>query len=249
LRLADVVVPNEVYGYLENSAAEDKSGGWEFRLSGKHFTADAHLLNQVRQLQRKLPNLRKNWEARCKRRLFRLMGADETASAIERQVTRPEPRIFAADHHLATGPAVGKSTAFAKWIQSENRKAVAMEMETAAVFDAVETEIQPRRRLAIRGISDFADERKVEVETSYKGKFRQLSHLNACDLFLTLIEGGVFHEHTETDDVRRSDGRAPSAENPCSAIHEVQNQCRSLIGSGNRGEGVRPCLGVTLRIR
>ena len=69
-----------------------------------------------------------------------------------------------------------------------------MEMVTGAVFDAIETHIRTLRRLAIRGISNLADKRKTKVEKQYRGKFREVSRLNACDYYLTLIEAGVFNE-------------------------------------------------------
>jgi nucleoside phosphorylase len=200
LRLGDVLVPNEVDAYLENSAAEDIGGSWVLTLSGRHFTADAHLLNQVRQLGGKAPVLLRGWESRAKRRLQRLLGAEDARRSLEKNLAKAKPEVFAADHHLATGPTVGKSFAFAEWLRSTNRKVSAMEMETAAVFDALETEIYRRRRLAIRGISDFADRRKTKVEKGFRGKFRQLSLLNASDYFLTLVEAGVFAEPISEND-------------------------------------------------
>jgi nucleoside phosphorylase len=200
LRLGDILIPNEVYAYLENSAAQDSKGRWKLAVSGKHFTADAHLLNQTRQLAGKAPGLRRNWETRAKRRLTTILGEDNVAKALKAEIGRAKPQIFAGDHHLATGPTVGKSNAFAKWLRSENRKAAAMEMETASVFDAVETEIDQPRRLAIRGISDFADSRKSKVEKSYRGKFREICLLNAYDCFLILVEAGVFADTTAKDD-------------------------------------------------
>jgi nucleoside phosphorylase len=209
LRLGDVLVPSEAYSYLENSSAENSEDTWKFNPSGRHFTANAHLLNQARQLERKYPELQKSWEARCKQRLTRMLGKEQAAKALGKNLTRSKPQVLAADHHLATGPAVGKSSAFSKWIQSHNRKAVAMEMETAAVFEAVEVEIKPQRRLAIRGISDFADKRKSKVEKDYRGKFRGVSHLNACDYFFTLIEGGVFTEPPDLDQNRGTTSKVP----------------------------------------
>jgi len=193
-RLADVLVPSEAFSYAENTSATDAKGTWTLVPAGKHFTADAHLLNQTRQLSHKFPDMQKEWAIRCKRRLARVLGEDQLADALGKNLTRSKPVVLAEDHHLATGPTVGKSSKFAKWIQAHDRKAVAMEMETAAVFDAIETHIRPLRRLAIRGISDFADKRKNQVEKQYRGKFRKVSHLNACDYFLTLMEVGVFNE-------------------------------------------------------
>jgi nucleoside phosphorylase len=193
MRLGDIVVPDEIWSYLANSAVDDANENeWKFTVSGNHFRADAHLLNQTRQVERRVPLPYRAWKHRCAGRLARALKAT-TGPALELEtVTRRRPKVFAGDHQLASGPSVGRSDSFVKWLLAHDRKAVALEMESASVFDAVETEIRQRRPLAIRGISDFADQRKKTVEKSYKGTFRKVSMVNAIDFFCLLIEAGVF---------------------------------------------------------
>lgn len=103
-------------------------------------------------------------------------------------------KLFAGDDQkLASGPAVGKGDAFVDWLRREvDRKASAIEMESAGVYDAVQVRIPQPRVIAIRGISDFADERKEILEDSAKGKFREVAAQNALSLLLRGIEAGVF---------------------------------------------------------
>jgi nucleoside phosphorylase len=193
LKLGDVLIPNQVSAYLENSAAEDTGGDtWQLVRSGKTFTSDAYLLDRARDAAERSSPSHRRWTGNGARRLQRRLGKDDAAKALGLGVTGKAPRIFAGDHHLATGPVLAKSLAFAKWLKGHNRKVAAVEMETAAIYEATETEIQPRRRLAIRGISDFADDRKQLVEREYRGKFREISMLNASDFFLELLKAGVF---------------------------------------------------------
>ena len=112
--------------------------------------------------------------------------------ALDKNVTREIPKLVASDNHLATGSIVGKSNAFSEWIQKNNRKASAMEMETASVFDSANTRIENCRKLAIRGVSDFADSRKSLVEKNYKSKFREISMTNAVEFFVMLINADIF---------------------------------------------------------
>ena len=191
LLLGDVLVPNEVYAIFENSAATDLGQKWELKLSGKHYQSDAHLLNQVRQFHRKYPNILKQWQQRARHRSLKSLGPTLSGKAHADSITRTTPLVVAGDNNLASGPAVGKSEAFAQWVKGQNRKAHALEMETAAAFDAAWTTIHPPRLLAIRGISDFADKRKERVEKDYEGKFRTISMQNAADYFLMLVQSGV----------------------------------------------------------
>ena len=165
----------------------------EFAPSGKHYPIDQFLLNQVRQLRHKDAKAYDRWQARAGRMLTSMLGTpSKRKRAIDAKVTRPRPNLVAGDHHLATGPVVGKSTAFAEWLRRSDRKAAALEMETAAVFGAVGTQVERTRCLAIRGISDFADDRKSAVEKAFKGKFRSLSLTNAVEVFVLLAQLGVF---------------------------------------------------------
>ena len=193
LRLGDVVIPNEVWSYLANSAADDAASGQiDFKPAGNHFRPSANLLNQERQIGSREPKSLQAWQKRCASRLAKAVkGMNSSASPVE-TVTRTSPLVFDGDQHLATGPSVARSEALAKWIVSHDRKAVAVEMESASVFDAVETEIAARAALAIRGISDFGDSRKSTVEKTFKGVFRRVSMLNAIDYFCLLIEAGIF---------------------------------------------------------
>lgn len=198
LRLGDILVPNEVYSYLENSAAEDVPESWEFVVSGKHFTCDSHLLNQVRQFAQKYPSHFRLWETQAGDLLTVKINEDLLNDALAKNITRQIPKLVAGDNHLATGSIVGKSNVFSEWIQKNNRKASAMEMETASVFDSANTRIENCRKLAIRGISDFADSRKSLVEKNYKSKFREISMTNAVEFFVMLINTDIFPRTDKT---------------------------------------------------
>ena len=74
-----------------------------------------------------------------------------------------------------SGPAVGKGSAFISWIKGKvDRKVVAMEMESAGIYDAALIHTPAPRVIAIRGISDFADERKELLEDAAKDQFRSV---------------------------------------------------------------------------
>jgi hypothetical protein len=115
------------------------------------------------------------------------------AEFLKQGLLRREPRVIADDSKLASGPPVGKSTHFAKWLGGHDRKFAALEMESAGVYSQVDLtrkHVQPKT-LAIRGISDFADERKSQVEKSSKGVLRAYCMTNAASLLKLAIEGGL----------------------------------------------------------
>lgn len=200
VKLGDVMLPSEVVSYLENSAAVDTGETWELWTSGKHYPSNAHLLNQARQVDKKHPELFKRWKQQTRRRALKNVGKDLLKQAVEKRLTNPAAEVIAGDNFLASGPTVGMSDKFAEWMKGKDRKAHALDMESGGAYDAAWTTINPARTLAIRGISDFADNRKHEVETAYKGKFRDICMLNATDFFLLLAQVEVFkREHAQSD--------------------------------------------------
>jgi nucleoside phosphorylase len=67
-----------------------------------------------------------------------------------------------------------------------------MDMESAGVHDATIIRTPAPATLAIRGISDWPDERKKVLEKHGKGRFRQLAVKNAVSLLVRAIEAGLF---------------------------------------------------------
>lgn len=191
----DVFVPESVNEYLANSATTGNGDRWEFQTSGDQFQTSVRLLNRLANFAHSKPAHFGRWQkGAAERRKAILSQADEIGLEAAGLITRGSGRLFAADSRkLASGPAVGKGTAFAEWIRREvDRKVAALEMESAGVYDAVIIRVPAPRTVAIRGISDYADERKTKVEEAAAGKFRELSARNAVSLLIHAIDAGLF---------------------------------------------------------
>jgi nucleoside phosphorylase len=197
LQPGDVLIPDSVTEYLANSAAKNVEGKEEWRLetSGNSYPTNPRLLNRFQNLKTTHKAQFECWEADCAKRYTQVATADIRVAMEEAGFTmRSKVRIFAGDDHkLASGPAVGKSESFANWLKSQvDRKFAALEMESSGVYDACSLREPLPNVLAIRGISDFADERKKLIEDGTKGKFREVAAKNALSLLLRGIEAGCF---------------------------------------------------------
>jgi nucleoside phosphorylase len=208
LQPGDVLIPDSVTDYLANSAAknvEDKEE-WRLETSGNSYATNPRLLNRFQYLKNTHREQFEQWEADCAERYAPVATLEVRAKMEEAGFTmRSEVRIFAGDDNkLASGPTVGKSENFVEWLKSQvDRKFVALEMESAGAYDAVCLREPLPRVLAIRGISDFADERKKLIEDGTKGQFREVAAKNALSLLLRGIEAGFF-EPVAPGDVKKS---------------------------------------------
>ncbi len=198
--LGDVIVPTTVQNYLADSAAvpSDDPDGWSFDLSGENYRSDSRLLNRLQSLQHTYGHVWENW----KQNTLDVTNQDYphlTPSAIESGIMHTDTRLHTEQIVLASGPTVGKADAFCKWIRNHNRKARAIDMESAGSMGLSDLLSNSNSRfLAIRGISDFADDRKNKIEQAYRNHFRRMAMENCSTLLLALIQGGLFLEQALT---------------------------------------------------
>lgn len=173
LLLGDVVVSYEIYGYEVGDAEAD---GYHFRPTFNQI--DALDYDRVRAL-RDNPVAYPKWQQECL----------ETAATFGlKDVSRP-PEL-----HLevtASGNYVVKSVAEGQRLRNEiNHRISAVEMEARGLHQALYMEVERTDALMIRGISDYADENKAELEKTTKDGWRAFCAANAARLLKTIWQRG-----------------------------------------------------------
>lgn len=220
LQPGDVFIPDRVNEYLANSATIGKEE-WEFQTSGNQFITDLRLLNRFQVFWTVEESYYKRWRRTAVNRFRKVVGGHQIDTLQEAGlVMRSTPSLLVGDDRiLASGPAVGKGKAFVDWLRTQvDRKASAIEMESAGVYDAALLRTPAPRAIAIRGISDFADERKEKLEAVAKGGFRKLAVKNALSLFIAAIQAGLFAESTDAQSEKIESSRAPPRESRVRSI-------------------------------
>lgn len=206
LQPGDVFIPDRVVEYLANSATVGTEN-WEFQTSGNHYSTDPRLLNRLQFLPATQATAFVDWRRKALSRFKKIINAEAMTAlkAAGLQMRAQSEMIAGDDRGLASGPAVGKGEAFVTWLKkSVDRKLAAIEMESAGVFDAAFIRIPAPRVMAIRGISDFADERKEILEKAAKGGFRKLAIKNSITLFITAVKAGLFQPESPSGDLPSS---------------------------------------------
>jgi nucleoside phosphorylase len=213
LQPGDVFIPDRVVEYLANAATVGTEQ-WTFQTSGNHFATNPRLLNRWGLMPSTHGEVFGAWQRKAVDRFKKVINKDALAAlkAAGLQL-RPQSELVAGDDRgLASGPAVGKGKAFVSWLKSQvDRKLAAIEMESAGVYDAAFIRTPAPRVIAIRGISDFADERKAILETSAKGGFRTLAVKNAITIFIAAVKAGVFESDVPPGEPAAASGAPPAA--------------------------------------
>lgn len=89
---------------------------------------------------------------------------------------------------IGSGPGVGGSKQLLKLIRDNNRKFLAIDMESGGFMAALRRSLCRPPEIILRGVSDFADERKTELDQTTGGAIREIAMRNAFRLFLNLLD-------------------------------------------------------------
>jgi len=185
--VGDVVIADQVDEYLHSAQAIDGTGhiDFDFKLSGDPYKSTAEYVSHAKNLQYAHPAVTDNWNRNCAQRLAALVPQNIRSTLLEKRLVREKPRIFVGN--LASGSIVGASEIFVGWLKdNRDRKYLALEMEAAGVMSAAHA--RATASLIIRGISDYGDSRKHELDKIEEGVLRRYAMNNVITLLWTLTD-------------------------------------------------------------
>ncbi len=193
LQPGDVFIPQSVNEYMANTAGTGTQN-LAFQPCGNSLVADPRLLSRTQLLNTDYAEDYARWSEIATQGVRTLISKARMRQLASAGIKlRGQSRVLAGDNRvLASGPAVSKGVAFASWIKTTVRKTEAIEMESAGVFDAALIRTPAPRALALRGISDYGDNRKKVIEEVTHGEFRTLAIKNAVAYLCLAIKAGVF---------------------------------------------------------
>jgi nucleoside phosphorylase len=177
--LGDVVVADEVNEFLAKSKAVEAGEGYEFKFSGRHTRMEYSLRETVNHFDVSGGDCLAKWHSSAK------ADFDALESEADRSLCKSPPTLHVGS--IASGDVVGAAKAFTDQLLEIDRKFLALDMEAAGVVKAASDRLNPVRVLVVRGISDFADDRKKELDRQGQGVWRRLSVRNATSFFMSLL--------------------------------------------------------------
>ncbi len=194
LRVGDVYVPRQAVEYIQDAKVIPKPNApSEFTLvpGGPARDADFALIEAVRNIEFGHAEIYSRFVAACAQDFEQLLpNESKRKRLIIKDLVRPTVGVL-ADGHVATGPVVGAAEAFTKWIHGHARNVKALEMETAAVFMSAQQHSNVTRAFAIRGISDYGDDRKAALDKVGEGALRRYAMRNAVRFLWALLDAKV----------------------------------------------------------
>lgn len=196
LQLGDVFLPASVKEFLANAAAAPQGeNDWTLSLSGHDIASHGHILNGFQNLKYTNKPAFDAWQSYTQTLSDQCVPDPVRQKLNEHQIPfEPRSKLKVGDDRkLASGSIVGKDVQFVKWLKEQSdRKYAAMEMEAAGVYYACQVRTSPPQVIAIRGISDYADQRKEKIQNLAGARFRELATRNATAALVCGIRAGLF---------------------------------------------------------
>jgi len=190
LKLGDVVVGSEINEFLAASKAVQVEETVRLQYSGNHWRLDFSAKSAVDNFEFAARELHMEWQAKA-REFQTQMSLDDSRKAL----TREMPRLSVG--HIASGPTVGASKAYAVELLGIDRKFLVLETEGAGAAQAGYGRSNAVTTVVIRGISDFADERKRALDVAGNGMWRRYAMFNAVTFLSSFMESELFRSLVE----------------------------------------------------
>ncbi|MBK7674557.1 MAG: hypothetical protein IPJ27_07150 [Candidatus Accumulibacter sp.] len=177
--LCNVVIGTQIDSYAANlKAVSEKKVGFDLKHRGAVYALPQAISDGFKNFEFKDPIRFRAWQEACK---LDYVAPDDGGLVSAYRV------------HLASGPIVGATSAFGAWLRTRDDTLYSLEMEAASIAAVANKRRTPVPVLAIKGISDFANEGKQELDQSSKNSFRKIAMRNATRyMFSALSSINIF---------------------------------------------------------
>jgi len=181
--LGDVLIPFQIIGYELGKVIDSASSIADFE---KEFRITATQVHQFLYARARAfmndPDAYKSWQNKC--------AADRTRSLFLKEHCPPKPSLIMSENDaLASGNEVVASKNFATYLKKRvDPRLVAVDMESSGLFTALHFDGYFRDGLMVRGISDYADKKKNQLERQSRDTVRKYATRNATRFLLALLD-------------------------------------------------------------
>ncbi|MBN1612035.1 MAG: response regulator [Polyangiaceae bacterium] len=190
LKLGDVIIADQIDSYLSSAKAVGGTDAeFEVERRGSVYRSDHGLVQRAVNFPFVEHVLHSRWQLECATRAEKAIPSRLLQELIARGLIRQLPELRVG--HVASGPFVSASTGFNKWLQQRDGTLLAIEMEAAGSYAAAHERALPPRVVAIRGVSDLANETKDALESVSGDALRRYAMENAVRFLSAWMAAGT----------------------------------------------------------
>jgi nucleoside phosphorylase len=191
----DVVVATTVDSYSERGKATPRGEkGFHLEYGGEVYRCSSELSARVQHFEFSESQAHQRWLQCCSTQRNSLISEEQQEQLIKATLLRTSAALKLG--HIASGPTVGATKPFIERLKQRDRNYLALEMEAGGLMAAVSEKANVKRTLILRGISDYADERKEDLDMFGGGAIRRYAMRNVISLLWALLETDTLPRQT-----------------------------------------------------
>lgn len=190
LHIGDVVVATDVQDYLDRSKIHqpDPSNPLTFEdidFAGQSVRTTESIWRFITEFKYRYKDDWEVWQQNSEARINQLeLQSLNVLRDCKLIADRPQVHVGSC----ACGPVLVASRDFKQVLKQRNRNFLAVDMESYGVLRAIDRSEKHIETLVIRGISDFSDERKKELDGIDKGQLRRYATQNAASILVEALK-------------------------------------------------------------
>lgn len=185
--LGDIIIADQVESYMKVAKATQKTkdNSFSIKLSGETYRPSRTIVEGIDHFEFSFPKLYEEWKQNCSNYLANSLEKDTYDFLQGKKLISSSPKM--GKGHVASGDIVAGAEEFVNMLKNKDRKYLAIEMEAGGVLNAIEKLFSNANSLIVRGISDFADERKTEMDSIGDGAIRRYAMYNVVTFLLMYL--------------------------------------------------------------
>ncbi|MEP1445864.1 MAG: tetratricopeptide repeat protein [Paraglaciecola sp.] len=189
VNICDVVIGSQIDGYHQDSKiVENKRGDISLSVSKEAFPTSKAIQKHAKNFKLAHTLAMESWQAESKSRWEKQCTESNRVFLKTRGIEVTNTKVHVG--HIASGPSVIASDKFVKYLKKLDRKYLVTEMESYGVMQSVFENVPSN--LIIRGVSDFCDERKKELDELGDGSIRKIAMQNSYSFLCALADQNLF---------------------------------------------------------
>ena len=186
IKLCDVIIATQIDSYGSNIKTVTRKGAkntFDLAHRGTVYRANHSLIEAIANFEFMYADDYNDWQNECSLDFKTQQQNVSNLVDYEKYITPDVHRV-----HLASGPVLGASTPFKEWLQKRDQTIKALEMESASIASIAANRDNPIQFLSVRGISDYGDESKANLDEYSKKIYRSIAMRNATRYLIYLIK-------------------------------------------------------------
>jgi uncharacterized protein YjbI with pentapeptide repeats/nucleoside phosphorylase len=226
VKVGDAIVAENAIDFIRAAKAIDaieNGGDFDLELAPDSYRATPKYTRLAKNLAFAYSQANEEWLTRARHNCENLVEDTKREELVRKGLIEKQPKLHTGS--IATSPWVVATQRSVEWLRRRvDRKCLAVEMEATGVMKVASH--RSASTLIIKGVSDYSDERKSELDRTGGGALRRSAMSHAVALLWPLMDDNLIQRSVTEKPRDSSIPISPSIETRQQEKHDTNNERR-----------------------